>query len=125
MNETNKRQTSMKHLRYVKLVIALASLTVATGKIGAAPAGTAFTYQGRLADGTNAANGQYELQFVLFDGASGGNPVGPTNLFSPVAVTSGQFTVALDFGGAAFDGNARWLEIGVRTNGAAGDFTTL
>jgi len=115
----------MKRLNCIELVLALASLIVATGRSGAAPVGTAFTYQGRLADGSNAANGQYELQFVLFDAGSGGNPVGPTNFIAPLAVSNGQFTVALDFGGLAFDGNARWLEIGLRTNGAARDFMTL
>ena len=125
MNVTKKTDRNMKRLNCIQLVLALASLSVATGKICAAPVGTAFTYQGRLTDGTDVANGQYDLQFVLFDAASGGNPVGPTNLFSPVGVNSGQFTVALDFGGAAFDGSALWLEIGVRTNGAEAAFTTL
>jgi len=125
VNETKKTDRNMKRLNCIQLVVALVSLTVATGKIGAAPVGTAFTYQGRLTDGTNVANGLYDLQCVLFDAASPGNPVGPTNLFATVAVSNGHFTLALDFGGVAFDGNARWLEIGVRTNGLPGDFTPL
>jgi hypothetical protein len=28
---------------------------------------TAFTYQGKLSDGGNAATGQYDFQFKLFD----------------------------------------------------------
>src|SRR5665213_2494231 len=43
---------------------------------------------------------------------------------SPLVVTNGLFTVQLDFGGV-FDGSARWLDIGVRTNGSAGGFTPL
>jgi len=31
----------------------------------------------------------------------------------------------LDFGAGAFDGSARWLEIGVRASGSGGGFTTL
>src|SRR5437870_7471033 len=31
---------------------------------------TAFTYQGKLTDGGAPANGTYDLQFTLFDGAS-------------------------------------------------------
>ena len=44
---------------------------------------------------------------------------------SPVGVTNGLFTVTLDFGDGVFTGDARWLDIGVRTNGGTGDFTTL
>jgi N-acetylneuraminic acid mutarotase len=86
---------------------------------------TAFTYQGRLNDGGSAANGIYDLRFAIYDAATvGGRVAGPvTN--SPVTVSNGLFTVTLDFGASAFDGGARWLEIGVRPNGSASDFTTL
>src|SRR5437016_382247 len=61
--------------------------------------GTTFTYQGRLAAGANAANGNYDMQFYLRDAlAPPGNPVGPTNTITPVAVSNGLFTVLLDFG---------------------------
>jgi hypothetical protein len=40
-------------------------------------------------------------------------------------VTNGLFNVALDFGPAAFDGSARWLDIGVRTNGSGADYAAL
>ncbi len=81
--------------------------------------GTAFTYQGRLNDGVNPANGSYDLRFTIYDSTN--NPgvtiAGPvTN--SATAVSNGLFTVTLDFGDQ-FPGAARWLEIGVRTNGAA------
>ncbi len=85
--------------------------------------GTAFTYQGRLdADGV-AANGTYDLQFGLWNAASGASPIGLplTNLDIPVV--AGLFTVTLDFG-ASFPGAERWLEIAVRTNGG-GEFSTL
>lgn len=79
--------------------------------------GTAFTYQGRLNDGLNPANGRYDFKFTLYDAATAGSPLGAfaTNA---VPVSNGLFTVALDFG-RYFDGNARWLQIEVRTNGAA------
>src|SRR5205823_840441 len=34
--------------------------------------GSTFTYQGRLNDGANPANGHYDLIFALYDAASGG-----------------------------------------------------
>jgi hypothetical protein len=86
--------------------------------------GTAFTYQGRLNDGGSPAQGVYDLQFAIYDALSGGAQVGIslTNAATPLA--NGLFTVTLDFGGSVFTGNARWLEIGVRTN-SGGAFTTL
>lgn len=86
---------------------------------------TAFTYQGRLNDGTNLASGNYDLQFVLFDAASSGNALGGTNTLAPVPVSGGLFGVTLNFGSAVFDGAARWLQIAVRTNGSADAYITL
>src|SRR5262245_9436624 len=83
-----------------------------------------FTYQGRLADGGTAATGNYDLQFALWDSASGGTQVGSTLTLNTVAVSNGVFTVSLDFGAGNFNGASRFLEIGVRSPGGA-SFTTL
>jgi len=84
---------------------------------------TAFTYQGRLNNGTNPASGSYDFQFQIYNAGSV-VVAGPlTN--APVAVTNGLFTVALDFGGSVFSGGALTLEIGVRTNGSAGAYAIL
>lgn len=82
---------------------------------GQGHAQTAFTYQGQLRDGSTNANGNYSLTFKLFDNASGGTQIGGTLTAPNQSIVNGLFTVALDFGGAAFDGNARWLEITVQT----------
>ena len=86
--------------------------------------GTAFTYQGRLADQSRPANGSYDLQFSLFPQASGGTRIGAVLAFPGTPVTNGLFNLSLDFGQGAFNGSDRWVEIAVRTNGAA-TFTTL
>ena len=70
---------------------------------------SAFTYQGRLNDGANLANGSYDLTFALFDAASGGDQVGGILTSAATAVSSGIFTVTLDFGAGAFPGADRWL----------------
>jgi hypothetical protein len=85
--------------------------------------GTAFTYQGRLNDGANPANGSYDLTFALFNAGIGGSQVGGTVTNLDVGVTNGLFTTTLDFGGV-FTGNPLWLAMGVRTNGVGG-FTGL
>ena len=84
--------------------------------------GTAFTYQGRLNDGANPANGRYDVRFALYDALTVGAQQG--NLFTNAAtvVSNGLFTVTLDFGNQ-FPGASRWLEIGVRTNGGISFFT--
>jgi hypothetical protein len=86
--------------------------------------GTAFTYQGRLNNGTNPANGTYSFEFSLFTAPSGGSQIGGTVTTSAIGVTNGLFTVAIDFGSGAFTGATNWLQIGVETNGGS-SFTPL
>jgi len=107
----------------VLTVCALALLSTLNPQPSTAAIGTAFTYQGRLNDGSNPTQGNYDLRFTLYDALSDGTAVGGPLTNSPVGVTNGYFAVTLDFG-AVFAGNARWLEIGVRTNGS-GAFATL
>jgi hypothetical protein len=101
----------------------LVTMLLLVGALNLRAQGTAFTYQGRLNDGINPANGTYNLRFALFDALTVGNQVGSPLTNSPVNVSNGLFTVTLDFG-ANFPGADRWLEIGVRTNGIA-TFTNL
>lgn len=72
--------------------------------------GTAFTYQGRLTDaGGEPVNDLCAFTFELYDTASGGSPLGRVN--TSANVTDGRFTVQLDFGTGAFDGDARYLDV--------------
>ncbi len=87
-----------------------------------APVSTAFTYQGRLLDANDVADGLYDFQFRLYDSDSGGNQVGLDVTIPDIDVIDGYFTAELDFGGV-FDSNAIWLEIGVRA-GELGDPNT-
>jgi len=88
--------------------------------------GAAITYQGRLTDKGNPANDMYDFSFQLYDAATLGHPV---NLIpiekNDVNVYQGYFTVTLDFGAAAFNGDARWLQIGVRPFKSTGAYTPL
>jgi hypothetical protein len=87
--------------------------------------GTVVTYQGRLNQSGTPYTGSAEMQFTLWDTASGGaGPVASnTPVVVPVMLASGLFTTTLDFGAAAFSGADRWVEIQVRTD--LGAFTTL
>jgi hypothetical protein len=107
------------------LTLLLTALGILCGvNLGAAPVGSAFTYQGKLSDGGAPANGVYDFQFELRAAPDGGGASVPV-LLEDVAVTNGLFTVQLDFGTNAFNAGARWLEIGVRAGASAGGFTGL
>ncbi|MEO7649260.1 MAG: hypothetical protein ABIZ80_02250, partial [Bryobacteraceae bacterium] len=86
---------------------------------------TAFTFQGRLNTSGSPASGTYEMQFQVYDSVKGGSQVGTTFTDPSVAVVNGVFTTTLDFGAAAFDGSARFVEIGVRPAGNTDPFTIL
>lgn len=109
-------------LNPLRLALALAAVLLCASAVCAQT--TAFTYQGKLTDGGNPANGNYDLQFALFDSVSGGTQSGSTVSLTNVAVSGGVFTVQLDFGVNAFPGANRFLEIGVRPTGSS-SFTTL
>src|SRR5436305_3176677 len=79
--------------------------------------GTAFTYQGRLNDTASAANGNYDFRFRLASDALANNYIGGNVFTNGVRVSSGLFTVTLDFGVGIFTGSNLWLEVDVRTNG--------
>ena len=87
--------------------------------------GTGFTYQGRLTDGGSPASGDYDLQFALYDDATGGAQAGGTIVKEDVAVSDGLFAVLLDFGDGVFTGGGRWLDIAVRAGASTGAFTAL
>ena len=87
--------------------------------------GTAFTYQGQLKDGGDPANGAYDFMFALYDGPG----VFDNLVAGPIAVedevvTSGQFTVQLDFGDV-YGPTALWLWILVRPGDGTGEYTQL
>lgn len=97
--------------------------------------GTAFTYQGQLKEAGAPVNGTADFEFSLWDAAGSGDPptggtqIGGTQSVDNLPVSGGLFTVELnaggEFGATAFNGDARWLEIAVRSPAGSGTFTTL
>jgi hypothetical protein len=80
--------------------------------------GTAFTYQGQLSDENGLVDGTCDLTFELYDAAGSGTPPTGGTLLGTADkpghdVTDGLFTVKLDFGSEAFDGDGRWLQVTV------------
>ena len=87
---------------------------------------TSFTYQGRLSQSGEAADGRFDFEVQLFDGPDApANPIGKDILVERVQVTEGLFVLNLDFGGGVFTGEPRYLEIKVRPNRGLLDWVTL
>jgi len=78
------------------------------------PVGTSFTYQGQLKQDGVPLDAKADLVFSLWDAASIGNPIGVALHVDAVPVVNGLFTVELDFGAGAFNGDERFLEVAVR-----------
>ena len=101
---------------------ALSGLFIFTSSLFAQ--GTAFTYQGRLTDGTNLANGDYDFRFRLASDPQGNNLVGSAVVITNMPVNNGLFTAVMDFNAGIFGGSDYWLQVEVRSNGVSG-YTTL
>ena len=111
-------------MRTPKVVLAVLAATHAVAALAQTPQGTSFTYQGRLGDGGTPADGAFDFQFILYDAAVGGSQIGPILTRDDVAVTTGLFTVSLDFGNV-FGANRRWLDVSVRLGASAGTYTPI
>jgi Chaperone of endosialidase len=103
-------------------LLCAASMTPAFGQTQPHPE---VPYQGRLRHSGMPVNGTADFQLRLFDAPSGGMQIGPTQDSSGVSVVDALFTVPLDFGAGAFNGDARYLEIAVRSPAGAGNFVIL
>lgn len=109
------------------LLLAVAGILAQGQAATAAPeasVGTAFSYQGHLSANGTTANGIYDFQFRLYAAPTGGTQIGTTIARGDVTVEDGLFNVLLDFGNV-FDGNARYLEIGVRDGNSSDNYELL
>ncbi len=118
----------MKWNQSLMLMVAIAVPVAAPS--GAAEIGTAFTYQGVLTESSSPANNPagYDFQFTLWRDATSMLPadqIGTALIIDDQPVTDGQFTVKLDFGASAYNGQARWLGVAVRPGDDAGAYTAL
>ncbi len=93
------------------ILSAIAALSIA----GSVSAQTAFTYQGQLKQAGQPFTGTADMNFNLFDSATGPGSIGDET-HNGVQVTNGTFTVDIGGSGAGWDLNLAgdlWLEITV------------
>jgi hypothetical protein len=113
----------------ILLISGLGRESVQAQAVPQAALGSAFTYQGFLRSSSGAPlSSTCNFTFKLFDSEIGSTQIGGASTASGVAVSGGYFTALVnsagEFGGSAFTGEARWLEIAVQCTGDPG-YTTL
>jgi hypothetical protein len=101
----------------------------------AVPLGSSFSYQGQLSQSDTPVDGTVHLRFSLWDAArtgdppTGGTQIGSSQIAANVVVDDGLFSAAVnaggEFGASAFNGEARWLQIEVCTDGTCASGTVL
>jgi hypothetical protein len=84
----------------------------------------AFTYQGRLTDGGNAADGDYDFRFSLYTARVGGSQIGTPFERNELGVSNGLFTALLNFDSALLT-EPLWIEVAVRPSNSGDPYTVL
>ncbi len=98
----------MKKFNLITLLFLVVSFTIL-----AVPVGSKFSYQGQLQEAGSSVSGVYDMIFSLHND-SGSTTAITFNEINDVVVTSGLFSVELDFGDLPFDGQEYYLEIKVK-----------
>lgn len=105
-------------------IFTITALTILVFTSSAFTQTTAFNFQGRLNDGSAPANGRYDLQFKLFDSATGGAPL--ATMETPnLLLINGVFSATLNFLSQPFASSDRFLEIGVKPAGSPNGYVIL
>ena len=98
-------------MKIFQVVVTLIGSLAFSASVAFAGGGTALTYQGRLLDAGEPANGLFNVEFSLWDDPTAGNQIGATVMLNSLPISDGLFTAELDFGANAFNNTDRWLEI--------------
>ena len=114
------RERTLPALLNFKTALLLASLSLLTPIAAHAAPGTAFTYQGRLTNGSAALETAVDLRFTAWTAATDGTQLGTAVTVLNTAHPSGLVLQNLDFG-AIFGGSPVYLQIELRSPADPGD----
>jgi len=105
--------------------VVVALLAAAAKFVGGTPLDQTFTYQGQLRNAGQLVNGPVDLRITLWDAGVAGGQVGSANTFNAMQLNDGRFACGLNFGGAAFDGSNRWIQVEFRNPAGSGQYQAL
>lgn len=108
----------MKSRRTCLILVMLWAVLLA---LPSAYAQSSFSYKGTL---PGSPTGTYDLDFWLYNAASGGAQIGSLLSINSVSVNTGNYTFTLDFGAASFQDSPLYLVIAYRVHGTS-TYTTL
>lgn len=111
--------------RRVSTLVAAGLCLWSSAAQAASPLATSFTYQGSLNQSGVPLDAAADFRFTLFDDPVAGASVGAPVTVNNVSVVRGLFTAPIDFGADVFNGNARWMQIEVRSPAGSGLFIKL
>ena len=98
------------NLRPIYLVLCVTTLFLATNL-----SAQSITYQGELNQSGSPADGQFDMEFGLWDSPTGGTQIDSFSVAN-VSVSNGRFTAELAFDVESFSDAGRWLQIEVEGN---------
>ncbi len=108
------------------LVTTVVACVLAAGSAVALGQGSAFTYQGQLGSNGTAVSGTVDLQFQLFNAATGGASQSSVVTVNNVSVSNGLFSTPVDFGVNPYtSGQPLWLQISVRNPATTGAWVAM
>ncbi len=108
-------------MKYMKILL----LAVVSTSVMAVPLTTEFTFQGELIDSGSPANGDFDVNFRLYDTAAGGSEVGTVVFVDDLTVSNGLIQTDIDFGDVPFMGEAVWVQVEIRPGTSVGAFEVL
>jgi Chaperone of endosialidase len=109
--------------RYIRSMLLLCTMCMTA--IAQAQLTDEITYQGEVLQDGQLLNDTADLVFRLYDAPTGGLLIGVPVFINNLPVIEGRFTAQLNFGPGAFNTEARFIEIDIRSPAGAGSFTTL
>jgi endosialidase-like protein/collagen triple helix repeat protein len=109
--------------RYIRSMLLLCTMCMTA--IAQAQLADEITYQGEVLQDGQLLNDTADLVFRLYDAPTGGLLIGAPVFINNLSVIEGRFTAQLNFGPGAFNIDARFIEIDIRSPAGAGSFTTL